>query len=59
MAEGRSRGLQSPRYSPAAAGRAAGAAAAGSQYRYYLVFDKLAVPGAQRLDTFGALLAEL
>jgi type III restriction enzyme len=32
---------------------------AGPQYRYYMVFDKLAVPGAQRLGTFGSLLAEL
>ena len=38
---------------------AAWATAAGPAYRYYMVFDKLAVAGAQRLGTFGGLLAEL
>jgi type III restriction enzyme len=35
------------------------ATAAGPHYRYYMVFDKLAVAEAERLGTFGARLAEL
>ncbi len=38
---------------------AAWATTAGPGYRYYMVFDQLVVPGAQRLATFGPLLAEL
>jgi type III restriction enzyme len=38
---------------------AAWATAAGPGYKYYMVFDKLEVAGAQRLGTFGGLLAEL
>jgi type III restriction enzyme len=35
------------------------ATTAGPAFRYYMVFDKLVVPGAQRLATFAGLLAEL
>ncbi len=35
------------------------ATAAGPSYKYYMVFDKLEVAGAQRLGTFAGLLAEL
>ncbi len=38
---------------------AAWATAAGSNYKYYMVFDQQIVAGAQRRGTFAALLAEL